>query len=304
MEHPGPTSDNSPSPAVTDVALVYEGGGMRASYTSGLVVTLLEAGIEFPWVGGISAGASNTCNTVSRDAWRARHSFTDFASDPQFGDWRSFARGRGWFNAEYIYEQTALPHQALPFDWEIFQAHPARVRIGAFDAERGEQIYWGRDDLATIRDLMVRVRASSTMPVVMPPVTIEGRVYVDGALGVSAGIPLDAARADGFEKFLVVLTQERGYRKGPQRGQGFLRRHFRRYPAVADAMVGRSERYNAVREELWELEASGAAYLFVPERMPVGNGERDVTKLRASYEAGLAQAQRELPAIRDFLGLS
>ncbi|WP_281964824.1 patatin-like phospholipase family protein [Serinicoccus marinus] len=288
---------------VGDTALVFEGGGMRASYTSGVVVTLLEAGIDLGWVGGISAGASNTCNTLSRDAWRARHSFTDFAADPRFGDWRSFARGRGWFDAEYIYEQTALPHQALPFDFATFAAHPAQRRIGAFDAVSGEQVYWGRDDLATMRDLMVRVRASSTMPVVMPPVTIDGRVYVDGALGPSGGIPLDAARADGFEKFLVVLTQERGYRKTPQRGLGYLRRHFRRYPAVPEAMALRAERYNAVREELWELEASGSAYLFVPERMPVGNGERDVAKLRASYDAGLAQARRELPAIRDFLGI-
>ena len=295
--------EQQPRRLVSDTALVYEGGGMRASYTSGLVVALIEAGIDLGWVGGISAGASNTCNTLSRDAWRARHSFTDFASDPRFGDWRTFARGQGWFNAEYIYEQTALPHQALPFDFETFATHPAQVRIGAFDAESGDQIYWGRDDLASMRDLMVRVRASSTMPVVMPPVTIDGRVYVDGALGPSGGIPLDAARADGFTKFLVVLTQERGYVKGPQRAQGFLRRHFRRYPAVPEAMALRAARYNAVREELWELEASGAAYLFVPERMPVGNGERDVAKLRASHEAGLAQARRELPTIRDFLGL-
>ncbi len=287
---------------VTDTALVFEGGGMRASYTSGMVVALLEAGLHLPWVGGISAGASNTCNYVSHDPWRARHSFTDFASDPRFGDWRSFARGQGWFNAQYIYEETSLPNQALPFDWGTFAADPAQVRIGAFDAVAGEQVWWGREDLVTLRDLMVRVRASSTMPVVMPPVTIDGRVYVDGALGSSAGIALDAARADGYEKFLVVLTQERGYRKSEQRGDWYLRRHFRRYPAIPEALAARPARYNAVREELFDLEADGAAYLFVPERMPVGNGERDVAKLRASHEAGLAQARRELPAVRDFLG--
>ncbi|WP_302849027.1 patatin-like phospholipase family protein [Serinicoccus kebangsaanensis] len=295
--------EQQPRSLVRDTALVFEGGGMRASYTSGMVVALLEAGIHLPWVGGISAGASNTCNYVSLDPWRARHSFTDFASDPRFGNWRSFARGQGWFNAQYIYEETSLPDQALPFDWDTFVASPAQVRIGAFDAAAGEPVYWGREDLATLRDLMVRVRASSTMPVVMPPVTIDGRVYVDGALGPSAGIPVDAARRDGFDRFLVVLTQERGYRKAPQRGLGYLRRHFRRFPAVVDALAARSARYNAAREELWALQESGQAYLFVPERMPVGNGERDIAKLRASHEAGLAQARREIPAIRDFLGL-
>lgn len=292
-----------PSPAIADTALVFEGGGMRASYTSGLVVALLEAGLHLPWVGGISAGASNTCNYVAHDPWRARHSFTDFAADPLFGDWRTFARGQGLFNAQYIYEETSLPGQALPFDWETFAADPAQVRIGAFDALSGEQVYWGREDLPDLRSLMVRVRASSTMPVVMPPVRIGGRTYVDGALGGSAGIPLDAARADGYRRFLVVLTQERSYRKEPQRGDWYLRRHFRRFPAVPTALAARPARYNEVRAELWELEQEGSAYLFVPERMPVGNGERDVTRLRAAHEAGLAQARREMPAIREFLGV-
>lgn len=255
-------------------------------------------------MGGISAGSSNTANYVSRDPWRARHSFTDFAADPRFGNWRTFVRGQGLFNARYIYEETSAPGQALPFDWETFSSSGAQVRIGAFNATRGEQVHWGREDLATLRDLMVRVRASSTMPVVMPPVTIDGEVFVDGALGPAGGIPLDAARADGYERFLAVLTQERDYVKpAQQRGDAFVRRWFRTMPAVAEALQARPARYNATREELWELERAGKAYLFVPEQMPVGNGERSVSRLQASHEAGLAQARRELPAIKKFLGV-
>lgn len=288
---------------VTDTALVFEGGGMRASYTSGLLVALLEADIHLPWVGGISAGSSNTCNYVSRDPWRARHSFTDFAADPRFGDWRTFLRGQGLFNAQYIYEETGLPGAALPFDWETWSANPATVRIGGFNATRGEPVYWGREDLPSLTELMIRVRASSTMPVVMPPVTIDGEVYVDGALGPSGGIPLDAAQADGYEKFLVVLTRERGYVKTPSRGDWYVRRHFRALPSVAEALRQRPDHYNAMREQVLELERAGRAYVFAPDHMPVSNSTRDVARLRASHEAGLAQARRELPAIREFLGL-
>lgn len=288
---------------VTDTALVFEGGGMRASYTSGLLVALLEADIHLPWVGGISAGSSNTCNYVSRDPWRARHSFTDFAADPRFGDWRTFLRGQGLFNAQYIYEETGLPGAALPFDWETWSANPATVRIGGFNATRGEPVYWGREDLPSLTELMIRVRASSTMPVVMPPVTIDGEVYVDGALGPSGGIPLDAAQADGYEKFLVVLTRERGYVKTPSRGDWYVRRHFRALPSVAEALRQRPDHYNAMREQVLELERAGRAYVFAPDHMPVSNSTRDVARLRASHQAGLAQARRELPAIREFLGL-
>jgi predicted patatin/cPLA2 family phospholipase len=288
---------------VTDTALLFEGGGMRASYTSAMVVALLEAGIHLDFVAGISAGSSNTANYLARDAWRARHSFVDFAADPKFGNWRTFVRGDGLFNAKYIYEETGLPDQALPYDWETYCANPATVRIGAFDAESGEQVWWGRQDTPAIQDLMVRVRASSTMPVLMPPVHLDGRTYVDGALGPDGGIPVSAAEEAGHERFLAVLTRERDYVKGPERFPRFYLRYFRRHPAIAEALLTRWTRYNQTRERLFDLEHQGKAYLFVPERMPVSNGERNVARLRASHEAGLAQARREIPAIRDFLGL-
>ena len=293
-----------PTFPVTDTALVFEGGGMRAAYTSAVVVALLEAGIHVDWVGGISAGASNTVNYLARDGERARRSFTDFVADPHFGNLRTFARGQGLFNAEYIYENTSLPGQALPLDWDTFRDNPARFRIGGFDCESGELVYWGRDDVRELRDLLVRVRASSTMPVVMPPVLLDGHTYVDGALGPTGGFAVDAARADGFERFLVVMTQRRDYLKKPLSSEWVYRRQFRQFPAVVDALRGRHERYNDTRAELFELEKAGRAYLFVPDHMPIGNSERNLSRLNAVHAMGLAQARRELPAIREFLGLA
>ncbi|NLT31562.1 MAG: patatin family protein [Propionibacterium sp.] len=289
---------------VTDVALVFEGGGMRASYTSAVVVALLRAGIHLDYVAGISAGASNTANYLSRDPARARRSFVEFAADPKFGNTRTFLRGQGLFNAEYIYEQTGGPEQALPFDFETFAANPARMRIGTFDIVAGEQRWWSREDITEPADLMRRVRSSSSMPILMPPVSIGEHIYLDGALGPNGGIPLDIARADGFTRFFVVLTRERAYRKRPTRNPWFYRRHFRRYPAVAEGIIERWHRYNTMREQIFDLESSGRAIVFAPEVMPVTNGERNVAKLAASHARGLAQAERELPRWREFLGLA
>ena len=47
---------------VTDTALIFEGGGMRASYSSGVLAALLEAEVYADWVGGISAGSSCLAN--------------------------------------------------------------------------------------------------------------------------------------------------------------------------------------------------------------------------------------------------
>lgn len=275
---------------------------MRAAYTSPFVAALIEEGIDVGWVGGISAGTSLLSNYTSRDVWRTKHSFTDFAADPQFGSWRTFVRGRGMFHAEYIYEQAGLPGGAIAFDWDAYAAHPAEVSIGAFCASRGEQVEWSRADMPTLRDFMVRVRASSTMPLVMPPVVLDSEVYLDGALGPGAGIPLAAAQAAGYRRFIVVLTQTRAYRKGPATGLPVIRRHFRRYPAVAEAMLARPERYNAVREEIFDLESDGAAFVFAPDSMPVGNSTRSLPALHAAWALGAAQTRREMPRLREWLG--
>lgn len=274
---------------------------MRAAYTSAVVVTLVEAGVELDWVGGVSAGASNTCNYVSKDPVRARRSFVEFAADPRFGDWRTFVRGRGLFHAEYIYEQTSAPGQALPFDWDTFQANPATVRIQGFHCRTGQVVTWGREDFATMRDLLVRVRASSTMPGFMPVVSIDGQEYVDGALGPTGGFAVDAAQADGCDRFLVIASQPRGYRKAMVQRPGLYRRLFRRYPKVAQALIERPRNYNESLRRLAEWERQGRAYVFYPDTMPVGGRERSVPRLRRAHELGLAQAHRELPAIRAFL---
>lgn len=299
-----PSADEPLRANVSDVALIFEGGAMRAAYTAGVVVKLIEHGIVFPFVAGISAGATNTLNYVSSDAWRARASFIDLASDPNFGNWRTFVQGKGLFHSDYIYRQTSGPDGLLPFDMDAFTRHPAEVALQALRCSDGATVTWHRADMPTLDAILPRVQASSTMPVVMPPVELDGEFYVDGALGMSGGIALDAARAAGYSKFFVVLTQEREFTKKPLPAPWFYRRHFRRWPAVADALLTRWMRYNATREELFALEASGDAYLFIPETMPVGNGERDVAKLTQAHALGLAQAEHEVPAWRDFLGLA
>ncbi len=291
-------------PTAPDVAVLFEGGGMRAVHTAGVVVTLLEAGIHPGLAAGISAGASHTANYLSRDATRARNSFVDLAADPNFGDWRSFARGKGLFNAEYIYEQTGLPDQALPYDFETYRASGTAARIGTFRCSDGATVFWTEDDAATMPELMRMVRSSSTMPVWMPPVLIDGEYYVDGALGHDGGVPLSAAQEAGYEKFLVVLTQPHGYRKvPPRRLTPFYRSYFRRFPAVGEALQRRWALYNETLDEIEELEESGRAIVFRPERVMIRSYERKVDRLAEAYELGLEQARGEVDAWRAFCGM-
>lgn len=284
-----------------DVALVFEGGGMRNSYTAAALDLLLAEGVRTGWVGGISAGSTHTANYLAGDRIRVRQAFVDFARDPNFGGWKSFLRGRGFFDAEYIYEISPAPGHVGEYDFDAYRENPIRARIGAVRADTGEMVYWDRDDMDSLSSLMRRVRASSTMPGLMPMPEIDGVPYVDGALGPSGGIPLDAAEDDGFDRFLVLMTRERDYVKKPVRYPGLIRTHFRRYPAIAERLIARAENYNRTRERLFELERQGRAMLFFPDRMPVESQTRDVAKLAASFDEGLTQAEREWPRWREFL---
>ncbi|WP_348240666.1 patatin-like phospholipase family protein, partial [Salmonella enterica] len=42
-----------------------EGGGIRGTYTAGVLDVFLEEGIAFPYVIGSSAGACNACSYLS-----------------------------------------------------------------------------------------------------------------------------------------------------------------------------------------------------------------------------------------------
>ncbi|MCL2491044.1 MAG: patatin family protein [Propionibacteriaceae bacterium] len=289
---------------VPDVALVFEGGGMRASVSAPVVQLLLREGIAFPLVCGISAGSSHTVNYLARQPDRAKRSFVEFGADPKIGSPATWLKGRGLFDSEYIYMHTSGPGQALPVDFVTFQANPADMRIGSFDIDAGEEAWFTKADVHTLRDLLSRVRASSSMPMLMPPVEINGRHYLDGALGPSGGIPLDAAMAAGFKRFFIVLTREREYVKGPEVPKPLASAWWRKHPAVGEALNARPATYNAMRQQIFELEKAGQALVFAPAiKPPATSNTTNVAVLQATYEAGLAQAEAEVPRWREWLSL-
>lgn len=286
---------------VFDTALVFEGGSMRAAYTSAVANVLLENGICFDQVYGTSAGSSNAVNYLSRDMERIKASFTTFAADQHFGGMGTWLRHRGAFNAHYIYQECCYPGAALPFDFSTFSANPAGLCIAAIDRDTGRDLFFTRDDMTTLDDLMVRVRASSTLPCFMPPPQIEGAYCYDGGFASGGGISLDRIEQDGFQKMFVVRTHPRGYRKTYGRS-GLSRLFFWHRPRMQEAAVTRWSRYNDMCDRLDRLEAEGRACVFYCEDLTLSGTERDVGLLLRNYEAGYNQMKRDLPVLERFLG--
>lgn len=294
-----------PQPNVTDTALVFEGGAMRAVFSAAMVEALLESDVNFDWVCGNSAATSHVANYVSRTIERMRNTFTTFPSDPNFGGWQAWLRGDGFFNASYIYGEAGMPGQPMGMDWDVFNQSPVNYRISGFNGRTGETRHWGREDIHSPEDFLVRARASSTLPVFMPAAEIDGDPWFDGAFGPTGGIPIDAAQQDGYERFVVIMTRTRKYRKSSaDAATWFLSKTHKQYPALLESLRHRHTRYNETRDYLFEMERQGKAYLFIPEFMKISNQDRNPVKLSLAYQEGLAQARREMPAIREFLDLS
>lgn len=286
---------------IYDTALIFEGGGMRACYTAGFVTMLLEQDLYFNYVAGISAGSSHAVNYLSRDPVRARRSFTDIVQDPSFGDISSWIKGDGYFNADYIYSIMPREDGPLPFDFETFQKNEAECVIGAFLRYEGRMVYWHKKDYQELDDLILRVRASSTVPYLMPETPVEGKIYVDGGLG--GGIPLEAAEADGYRRFVFVLTRERGFRLDPIPRFRLMDRVLDRHPVEKEALLQRHLRYNQCLDRIEDLEREGRAYVFYPRSIDLSMMDRDREKLLSQYIAGHEQAMEEVPLLRRFLGL-
>ena len=289
---------------VKDVALIFEGGGLRNSYSSAAVNVLLEHEIYFNSVYGVSAGASNAINYLSRDQERSRVTFTENADDMPFRKIEQFLLKYHVVSNPSI-QYNAAPEEKTPFNFETFRANPAKCTFKGINRDTGETTYWTREDFSTEEALMQRVQATLSYPIVIPPMKLEGEnggYFYDGGPGEGGGIMVPRAKHDGYEKYFVVCTQQRGFRKrvGHRR---IFETFFWRRPHMRKAMSTWAARYNEQLDNLVAMEASGQAYVFYACDQSAVRRDVNVHKLKNNFNIGYDQAQREVENWVKFLGL-
>ena len=279
------------------VSLIIEGGVMRGVFGAGIISTLLREQVYLDYVIGVSSGSANGINYVSQDPARAKASFVDIAANPAFSGMKYFLNGQGYFNTKYIYEDAIT--NDIPFRFDSFKQNPATMKIVATEMETGKAVYFDKNEIATSAELARKVRASSTVPLVMPPTEIGGKYYLDG--GIVDSLPIEKAIADGNQKHVIILTRPRGYIKEKQQFGYVIRRHLRSYPDVADAIERRHIVYNRSMELIAQLEQEQKAFVFAPDDLSIGRMERNVQRLEAYYQYAERAAERQLPALFRFL---
>ncbi len=275
--------------------LVLEGGAMRGLFTAGVLDVLMEKGVAFDGVIGVSAGAAFGSNLVSGQIGRSLRYNLAYCRDKRYCSLRSLLRTGDLFGAEFCYR--TLPLSLDLFDFDAYRESPTAFYAVATDVDTGEAVYLdckGVDDPRVLD----AIRASASMPLVSRPVSLDGRRLLDG--GVSDSVPLEYFESIGYTKNLVVLTKPLGYRR--KRASRLACGLLRRYPGVARAMRERHIRYNETLQSIERREAAGEILVIRPDvPLPIGRTSHSKSDLQAVYDLGRAVAERRLDDLLRFL---
>ena len=269
---------------------------MRGLFSAGVMDVLMEEGINFDGVVGVSAGAAFGCNYKSRQQGRALRYNTKYAKDRRYYSLWSWLTTGNLFNTEFAYH--TLPDFLDPFDNTTFEQNPMEFHLVATDVLTGKAVYKKVEHGGDC--LYEWLRASASMPIASKVVCIDGFKLLDG--GIADSIPLKYFQQQGFERNLVILTQPIGYEKKPMRMMGLVRRLLGRYPVLAEALANRHEMYNEQLRYIAQEEKKGKTLVICPEEaLPIGRISHDPQKMHATYEIGRKTAQKKLNDIKAFL---
>lgn len=278
--------------------LVLEGGATRGVFTSGALDYLMEKDVYLSHVIGVSAGACNGVDYVSKQIGRTRdcmiHKEKKYS---YYYGFRKFVREKSILDMDMVFEK--YPKEIFPFDFDTYFASDIECEIVTTNCETGKAEYMTEKKDA---DRLMRLcRASSSLPLVSPMVKIDGAPYLDG--GLADSVPVGRALKKGNEKILVVLTRNPGYRKKhlKRMAANMYRRAYRSYPELVKTTLRRNARYNWQMEQVERLEKEGKIYVLRPLISTVSRLEKDYDMLMNFYEHGYCLMKREYDGLMKYL---
>lgn len=183
------------------LAFVFTSGGARVAAQVGMMIELLAAGIVPDLIVGSSLGAlnaaalaSNRVQAVGRLERTWQHIADDsMLSSPSAAAIAGFSDSRASKAAAQL---RAILAEAVP---DVAIEHlPVPLTVVASDLEKGVPVE------LTTGSALDAVMAASALPVVLPPVTIDGTILIDG--GLFAGAPLEPAVAAGARSVVLLDT--------------------------------------------------------------------------------------------------
>ncbi|MEE1086852.1 MAG: patatin family protein [Schaedlerella sp.] len=274
--------------------LVLEGGGMRGLYSAGILDAFIEKKIYFDGVIGVSAGAIHGCSFVSRQKGRSIRYYKEYCKDPRFMSFKNLITTGDYIGEDFCYHE--LPEKLDIYDYEAFNNSSTDFYATCTNLETGKAEHFHITDMLEQIDIL---RASASLPFVSRIVTIDGKDYLDG--GCSDGVPVEAFQNMGYNRNVVILTREKGYRKKTEH-TGLIAKKYSKYPEFVKTMENRHIEYNKMIKRIEQMEKEGQILIIRPRNaLSIGRLENDVEKLQRIYNIGYADGLKAAEKIRIFL---
>jgi predicted patatin/cPLA2 family phospholipase len=275
-------------------ALVLEGGAMRGMYTAAVLDVLMDEGIEVDAIYATSAGVLFGVNYLSGQKGRAIRYNKRFSRDKRYMGLYSLVTSGNIINRDFAFYE--VPFTLDVFDDEAYKKSKTKMVATVTNVQTGGVEYM---EIGSVLEQMEVLRAASAMPFVSHMVELDGQLYLDG--GLSDSIPLKKCQEDGYERIVVVETRPEGYRKGktnPIAAKVF----YSKYPNLVETINNRYKAYNAILQEIEELDAKGEIVLVRPTKdLKLGRIESNPDRLQEMYDLGIEDAKRLLPRIKTYL---
>lgn len=276
--------------------LILEGGAMRGLFTAGVMDVMMEAGITYDGVIGVSAGAAFGCNYKSGQIGRVIRYNTRFCADKRYSGLGVLLREGNLYSTPFCYEEVPLKYDL--FDFDSYENSPMEFYVVCTDVETGKPVYHlyeGRND-----HVFDWIRASASMPIVSQIVEIDGQQLLDG--GISDSIPVRYFESIGYDRNVVILTRPKGYLKKKNRLIPLFKLKYRNFPQMVQTMANRHIEYNETLSYIEEQERSGKLLVIRPDQpLDIGRAEKDPEELKRVYEIGRRVAAQNLEKIQHYL---
>ena len=276
--------------------LILEGGAMRGMFTAGVMDVMMENGIQFDGVIGVSAGAAFGCNYKSGQIGRVIRYNTKFCTDKRYGGFGVLLREGNIFSTPFCYEEVPMKHDI--FDFDAFDKSPMEFYVVCTDVESGKAVYHLYEGLKDHR--FDWIRASASMPLVSQIVEIDGMKLLDG--GMADSIPVRYFESIGYDRNVVILTQPGDFVKKKNPSMPLVKLKYRQYPKLVKTMANRHNVYNETLDYIRKREAAGELLVIRPDQpLNIKKVEKDPDELRRVYEIGRRIGLQRMNEIKDFL---
>lgn len=279
------------------IALVLEGGGLRGVYTAGVLDILMKHNIEVDTLIGVSAGALNGMNFLSKQEGRAARINIENCKNSSYIGRKAILKSRGIFGFDYLFGE--MSHTLYPFAYETFEKAKEKFYAVATNCKTGEAEYFEKQ---SCKDIFLAVQASASLPLASQMVVLEDIPYLDGA--VADSVPVEWVLEQGYDKIIVVLTRDKKYRKKEcsSKMKKLYGLAYKKYPELLGKLYTAPQRYNELRKKIDSLEENKEIYVIRPqEEVLVSRIEKDRTKLEDLYKQALEQTEEEIPQIKKYL---